>query len=297
MSGAVRMAARAAFAAGAGLVHAVAPPETVAALVQAEPDLQTLAHPFDQPPPAALLELVARADCRRHRPGPRPRAGPAQAHRRPGARRRERWCSTPTRWWHFRAPPRSCVSLPRTLPGAHAASRRVPHAVSRAGGAARARSLGARRRRRPSETGAVVLLKGVPTVVALARATAPHRRRRQPRARHRRQRRCAERDRRRPNLASGLEPDIAAALGAQVLGRAADIAARRSTARSLRPMDVVAALPDLWREWEVLRTARAGATPARPVRAAPASDRRRAASIRFFLDASSPRRVLADLCA
>ena len=40
------MAARAAFAAGAGLVHAVAPPDTVAALVQAEPDLQTLAHPL-----------------------------------------------------------------------------------------------------------------------------------------------------------------------------------------------------------------------------------------------------------
>ena len=34
---------------------------------------------------------------------------------------------------------------------------------------------------------------------------------------------------------------------------AADLAARRVSARSLRPMDVVAALPDLWREWEVLR--------------------------------------------
>ena len=48
MTGAIRLASRSAFAAGAGLVHAVAPPATVAALIQAEPDLQTLAHSFDQ---------------------------------------------------------------------------------------------------------------------------------------------------------------------------------------------------------------------------------------------------------
>jgi NAD(P)H-hydrate epimerase len=34
----------------------------VAALVQAEPDLQTLAHPFDQDPAPALRGLVSRAD-------------------------------------------------------------------------------------------------------------------------------------------------------------------------------------------------------------------------------------------
>src|SRR4029079_1923785 len=62
MTGAIRMAARAAFAAGAGLVHAVAPPDTVAALVQAEPDLQTLAHPFDQPASRELLDLIQKAD-------------------------------------------------------------------------------------------------------------------------------------------------------------------------------------------------------------------------------------------
>ena len=63
MTGAVRLASRAAFASGAGLVHAVAPPDTIAALVQAEPDLQTLAHPFDREPGEALLELVRRADA------------------------------------------------------------------------------------------------------------------------------------------------------------------------------------------------------------------------------------------
>jgi NAD(P)H-hydrate epimerase len=54
-------------------------------------------------------------------------------------------------------------------------------------------------------------------------------------------------------LARGLDPRTAAALGAHALGRAADGAARRVSARSLRPMDVVAALPEVWREWELLR--------------------------------------------
>jgi NAD(P)H-hydrate epimerase len=62
-------------------------------------------------------------------------------------------------------------------------------------------------------------------------------------------------------LARGLAPEIAAALGAQILGRAADLAARRVSARSLRPMDVIAALPDLWREWDVLRVAGPAADP------------------------------------
>jgi NAD(P)H-hydrate epimerase len=62
-------------------------------------------------------------------------------------------------------------------------------------------------------------------------------------------------------LAQGLDPAAAAGLGAQALGRAADLAARRHTARGLRPMDVLAALPDLWREWEVLRSARPAPRP------------------------------------
>jgi NAD(P)H-hydrate epimerase len=62
-------------------------------------------------------------------------------------------------------------------------------------------------------------------------------------------------------LAHGLEPGFAAAVGAQALGRSADLAARRYTARGLRPMDVVQALPDLWREWEMLRLARPAPRP------------------------------------
>ncbi len=48
-------------------------------------------------------------------------------------------------------------------------------------------------------------------------------------------------------LARGLTTHAAAALGAQVLGRAADFAAARHTARATRPSDVLAALPVYWR--------------------------------------------------
>jgi len=50
-------------------------------------------------------------------------------------------------------------------------------------------------------------------------------------------------------LARGGAPPEAAALGAHVLGRAAEHGARQWTARSLRPADVLAALPDIWRAW------------------------------------------------
>jgi NAD(P)H-hydrate epimerase len=57
-------------------------------------------------------------------------------------------------------------------------------------------------------------------------------------------------------LARGIAPAEAAALGAQALGRAADLGARQWTARSLRPADVLAALPDVWRAWRDVRSAR-----------------------------------------
>ncbi|MBI2071811.1 MAG: NAD(P)H-hydrate dehydratase [Gemmatimonadetes bacterium] len=50
-------------------------------------------------------------------------------------------------------------------------------------------------------------------------------------------------------LARGLAPAEAAAAGAQVLGRAADLAAAQLTVRATRPADVLAALPELWRRW------------------------------------------------
>ena len=259
MSGAVRMAGRAAFGAGAGLVHVVAPPDTVSALMQAEPDVQTFPHRFDQPPAAALLELIARADSVVIGPG---------LGREPGRRRLIIALMEAARAVVLDADAlmafggavselaplaagRALVLTPhpgefRTLFPALAATRELDPWAAAAAAA--------------QETGATILLKGVPTVIAspgrqLLTIVSGN-----------------------PGLATGgsgdvlsglvganlaarLEPEVAAALGAQVLGRAADLAARRYTARSLRPMDVVQSLPDLWREWEVLRTARPAPRP------------------------------------
>jgi ADP-dependent NAD(P)H-hydrate dehydratase / NAD(P)H-hydrate epimerase len=251
MTGAIRMAARAAFAAGAGLVHAVAPAETVAALVQAEPDLQTLAHPFDVPPSSALRDLVARADAVVIGPG-LGRANGRRAWVAAVARDAKALLLDADALVAFQgaldelrsmAEARPVVITPhpgefRGLFPDLASQRELDHWGAAEAAAERSR--------------AVVLLKGVPTVVAVSgrpplTVAAGN-----------------------PGLATGgsgdvlsgiigaalaqkLEPRVAAALGAQALGRSADIAVRRISAKSLRPMDVVAAMGDLWREWELLR--------------------------------------------
>ncbi len=259
MTGAVRLAARSAFAAGAGLVHAVAPPDTVAALVAAEPDLQTFAHDLDCPPTDALLDLIQRADAVAIGPG----LGRAPGRRELVSALIEAAGSVvldadglvafhgATAELRRLAEGRRLVLTPhpgefRTLfPGLEGRREVDPWGAAAAGA---------------DEVGCTLLLKGVPTVVArpgqgLLTVAAGN-----------------------PGLATGgsgdllsglvaaalargLAPEIAAALGAQVLGRAADLAARRVSARSMRPMDVVAALPDLWREWEVLRVAPPAAAP------------------------------------
>jgi NAD(P)H-hydrate epimerase len=48
-------------------------------------------------------------------------------------------------------------------------------------------------------------------------------------------------------LARGLEPYDAAGLGAYTLGRAAELASAEHTVRATRPADVLAAVPELWR--------------------------------------------------
>lgn len=251
MSGALRMAGRAAFAAGAGLVHAVAPVDTIAALVEAEPDLQTLVQPFDEPPSPALLELLDRADAIAVGPG----FGRAAGRRELAVAVLDRAKAAvldadglvafqgAVDELRRLAKGRALVLTPhpgefRTLFPELAAQREVdPWGAAEAAAAA---------------CECTILLKGVPTVIArpgqaLLTVAAGN-----------------------PGLATGgsgdvlsgliaaclargLAPEIAAALGAQILGRAADLAARRVSARSMRPMDVIAALPDLWREWELLR--------------------------------------------
>jgi len=253
MTGAARMAGRAAFGAGAGLVHVVAPPGSVAALIQAEPDLQTFAQSFDEAPTAELLELVGRADAVIIGPG---------LGREPGRRtfvtRVARAASALVLdadalvTFHGAAGELAELAAERVLvltphPGEFRTlfPDLAPMRELDPWGAAAAAA---------ERSGATVLLKGVPTVIAGA-ARAPLT--------------VAAGN---PGLATGgsgdvlsglvgaslaqkLQPETAAALGAQALGRAADLAARRTAARTLRPMDVVAALPDLWREWELLRVA------------------------------------------
>jgi ADP-dependent NAD(P)H-hydrate dehydratase / NAD(P)H-hydrate epimerase len=251
MTGAVRMASRAAFAAGAGLVHAVAPAETVAALVQAEPDLQTLAHPFDVEPSSALRDRVTRADAVVIGPG-LGRAGGRRGWIVAVARNAKALVLDADALGAFQ----DGVDELRSLAEAHPVVL-TPHPGEFRGlfpDLASQRELDpwAAAEAAADRTGAVVLLKGVPTVVAMSGRPALT---------------VAAGN---PGLATGgsgdvlsgiigtalaqgLEPRIAAALGAQALGRAADIAVRRVSARSLRPMDVVAAIGDLWREWDLLR--------------------------------------------
>lgn len=260
MPGAAWLAARAAFGAGAGLVHLVAPPETVTALAGAEPDLQFQPQPFDARLTDRTRELLDRAEVAVLGPGLGRGPGRTElvmavlaAGRAPLVLDADGLVALEDRIGDLplRARLRPLILTPhmgefRTLFPDLAADATVDPWAAAARAAER--------------TGCVVLLKGVPTVVAspgepLVTVAAGN-----------------------PGLATGgsgdclsgiiaamigqgLAPAEAAAIGAQALGEAADIAARRRTARAMRPMDVIEALPDLWRHWE--RLARSGA-PARP---------------------------------
>lgn len=261
MTGAARLAGRAAFAAGAGLVHVVAPAATVDAVRAAEPDLQTLATDVTGEPAPDLVELIERADVLVIGPGLGRGPGKAAFVRACLARAKAATIDADALVALQGAVPevaqlgssRSFVLTPhagefRTLFPQHASERETDP-----WGAAE---------RAAAESHATVLLKGVPTTIArTGRPTLT----------------VAAGN---PGLATGgsgdvlsgilgamlareAEPEVAAALAAQALGRAADLAARRVTARAMRPMDVIAALPDLWREWEATR--RTGASVEAPV--------------------------------
>lgn len=250
MSGAARLAGRAAFATGAGLVHVVAPKDTVAAIRAAEPDLQTQVHPLAGAPGDELRALLERAHAVVLGPGLGRGEGKAAfvlaclALAKRAVVDADALVALQGRMSDLAAlaADRAIVLTPhagefRTLFPALASERDTDPW----GAAAHA-----------AETcGATVLLKGVPTVLArpgrpLLTVAAGN-----------------------PGLATGGsgdvlsgilgsllaregEPEVVAAIAAQSLGRAADLAARRVTARGMRPMDVIAALPDLWREWDVM---------------------------------------------
>lgn len=253
MTGAARLAARAAFAAGAGLVHVVAPPGSVAVLAAGEPDLQTTGQPFEARPNPRTEKLVASADALIIGPGlgrsaTRPEFVAAILQAAPP--------DTPVlldadALVVFAGQVDRLAALLQGRPAIltpHAGEFRslFPELASRTTvdpwGAAAAAA---------EQLGATVLLKGVPTVVASTGRTLT----------------IAAGN---PGLASGGSgdtlsgltatlaaqgtlPSLAGAAASFLAGEAADLAARRVSARSMRPMDVLAALPDVWRRLELVR--------------------------------------------
>ena len=259
MTGALRLACRAAFGAGAGLVHAVAPADSIRAITAAEPDLQTLAHPLSGVPGQALLDRIQDADVLVIGPGLGKGDGRAEfvlelAQRAPAVvldadalnaltGRVSALCSA--------ARDRAIVLTPhpgefrRLFPELAATAEFDPWSAAAAAA---------------GDSGCTVVLKGSPTVVAGAHGPVTT---------------IASGN---PGLATGGSGDIlsglagtmlahlqqpvaAAALAAQALGRSADLAARRHTARAVRPMDVVLALPDVWRAWEAARQSPSAPSP------------------------------------
>ncbi len=247
MTGAARLAARAAFGAGAGLVHAIVPPASLQVLRTAEPDVQVHGAELDGGPDPTVFGLVREADTMVIGPG---------MGREPG---RTEFClalidasSTMVidadalhalrdvigQLQQF-ARSRHIVLTPHIgefrmlFPDSLADPEHDPWAAA---------SYGAER------SGCTVLLKGVPSVVAAPGVAL---------------RTVAVGN---PGLATGGSGDVlsgiigtllaqglvsidAACVAAQAHGDAADHAARRYSARAMRPMDVVAALPDVWRGW------------------------------------------------
>ncbi|TDJ55348.1 MAG: NAD(P)H-hydrate dehydratase [Gemmatimonadetes bacterium] len=247
MSGALRLAGRAAFAAGAGLVHAVAPRRTIDALIEAEPDLQTVVQDFDDGLGSRVAQLIERADAVIVGPG---------LGRTPARYRLVLSVISAAAVSVIDAD--GLIALADHLDDLRAIAKTRPLVLTPHPGEFRALFPGHAGHMEvdpwqaaadaAEDVGATVILKGVPSVVAAPEATT--------------QTIVAGN----PGLATGgsgdvlsglvgafaaqgLAPAVATALGGHVLGRAADLAARRRSARGLRPMDVVAALPDLWLAW------------------------------------------------
>lgn len=261
MTGAARLAGRSAFAGGAGLVHVIAPAESVATLATAEPDLQTTVSGFDRLSDQARA-LLGRADAVVVGPGLGRAPGRAEFIESVARATGAPLVLDADGLVAFAGRPEALRALGGSRPLVI-----TPHAGEfRALFPALAADLATDPWRVAAEAaaviGGVVLQKGVPTVVAgdgagVVTVAAGN-----------------------PGLATGgsgdtlagllaawlgqgLPPVTAAALAARALGDAADFAARRFTARGARPMDVIAALPDVWRLYDMHR--RAPATPQAPL--------------------------------
>jgi NAD(P)H-hydrate epimerase len=252
-SGAALHAARGALAAGAGLVKLVAARETIAAAQASLPDLLTVESTLgDQLEPAAQ-EAIEWADALVVGPG----LGREPRHARrdflsAALGRRRGPAVIDADALHF---PESLIPSPQALVCTpHLGEFRALAGDGLADEASNDRWSATARA--AAKLKCTVLLKGVPTVIADLRGPAQV---------------VASGN---PGLATGGSGDLlagfigaflargtapaeAAALGAHALGRAAEQGARQWTARSLRPADVLAALPEVWRAWQSV-------TPRRP---------------------------------
>ncbi len=255
MTGAALHAARAALAAGAGLVKLVAAAETIAAARASLPDVLTVESALGETLEPAVQEALEWADALVVGPGLS--REPARAAFLAAALQRR---PVPT------VLDADALALYRGEAGGGAAGRPLvftPHlgefralAGDQLADAA-ANDRWAAVAKAAQKVRGTVLLKGVPTVIADLRGPIHV---------------VASGN---PGLATGGSGDLlagfigaflargtapleAAALGAHALGRAAEQGARQWTARSLRPADVLAALPEIWRLWS------AGRPPAAP---------------------------------
>lgn len=241
MSGAALHAARAALAAGAGLVKLVAAAETLAAARASLPDVLTVESALGAELEPAVAEALEWADALVVGPGLGREAVRGQFLQAVLARRPVPTVVDADALTLFQGEAtRPIVFTP------HLGEFRALFGDQLADAAANDRWAAAAKA--SYKVKGTVLLKGVPTVVADMRGPVHV---------------VASGN---PGLATGGSGDLlagfigaflarggapaeAAALGAHALGRAAEHGARQWTARSLRPADVLAALPDIWRAW------------------------------------------------
>jgi NAD(P)H-hydrate epimerase len=242
MSGAALHAARAALAAGAGLVKLVAARETIAAAQASLPDVLTVESALGETLEPAAAEALEWADAVVLGPGMGRQTAREDFVAQVLSRREVPTVIDADALHYFKGQVnRPVVCTP------HLGEFRVLAGDALADEAANDRWSAAARA--AAKLKCTVLLKGVPTVIADLRGPAHV---------------VASGN---PGLATGGSGDLlsgfiaaflargtvpaeAAALGAHALGRAAELGARQWTARSLRPADLLASLPDVWRAWQ-----------------------------------------------
>ncbi|MGH7567812.1 MAG: NAD(P)H-hydrate dehydratase, partial [Gemmatimonadales bacterium] len=260
MTGAALHAARAALAAGAGLVKLVAAAETIAAARASLPDVLTVESALDGEPEPAVQEALEWADALVVGPGLS--REPARAaflaallQRRPVPTVLDADALALYNGQTGGGANRPLVFTPHLGEFRALAGDQLADAAANDRWAAVAKAA--------QKLRGTVLLKGVPTVIADLRGPIHV---------------VASGN---PGLATGGSGDLlagfigaflargtapleAAALGAHALGRAAELGARQWTARSLRPADVLAALPEIWRLWSGARPAGSPLPPLPP---------------------------------